>query len=89
MKTIVSRIKKLEQRVCRREDEQSLRAAQMLWEKRRQRALAEGIPFTGRRPEAGPRGPRETAAETLRRKRAEHRAHQERLTGARYYAGEE
>ena len=49
-----------------------LRTAHLLWERRRQRAEADGLPFNAPPPELRP-GPYLSPAEMLRRKREEHR----------------
>jgi hypothetical protein len=66
VKAINRRIRRLEERLAPREDLESCRLADVLYERRRRRAEATGEPFDDPPPERRIRGPRISIAETLR-----------------------
>ena len=69
MKALATRIRRLEGRLAPQEDLESWRAANILYERQRRRALAVGEPFDRPPPERRTTGPRLSIAETLRRAR--------------------
>lgn len=67
MSAIARRIQRLEARFAPQEDLTSWRIANLIYERRRQHAEAEGRPFADLPPERPGKGPHLSIAETLRR----------------------
>lgn len=67
MRAIARRIRRLEARLALQEDLASWRIANLIYERRRPHAKAEGRPFTDLPPERPGKGPHLSIAETLRR----------------------
>ena len=85
MKALNARICRLEARLTPQADLESWRVANILYERRRRRAEAGGVPFDSPPPERRTAGPRLSIAETLRRRhqQAYERHERELAAGAR------
>jgi len=73
VRAMTRRIRRLETRLSPQVDQQALGIAKVLYERRRNRANAEGVHFNDRPPTPLP-GPYLSVAETLRRRRELRRA---------------